>query len=441
MVKVITSPVKHDMEHVLGKFLDESYIRDLVCTDTDFYAPSMFGKNSEENIIFKFRKNVFSPELQRIAYENMGPAAQRTENRGLASGTKEEMEVTGSGREWVTNFQREMLKAIINGEKSTLFDEDPIDRVLAKYPTKESRLTALGEEGKNNVWVISRFRGKFNFEEWLESIRPLNPEQRARAAEEVSEMQSETSYGNPVNSGIAGFFDRYPRIPFGRATTFTRDNRAMHDRSLPYFQELGKWFEKLLPERYKYQLSCCNKLDPEFVIEGTPFTTLTINKNFRTAAHRDAGDLSKGFSNLTVVTNGKRFRGGYLVLPEYEVAVDLQPGDLLLVNNHEGIHGNTEIIPIDEGAERISFVSYFRENMLLLGSKKYEDARFNFIESRRLDSNHPGQRFRWNGISPNMWESDEWYHYLKNQEDGMEMLSKYHPEAIEKENSLEEFFA
>ena len=105
----------------------------------------------------------------------------------------------------------------------------------------------------------------------------------------------------------------------------------------------------------------------------TPFTTVTVNKNFRTAAHRDAGDLHEGFSNLTVVAKGdQQWTGGYLVLPEFRVAINIRPGDLLLINNHAGIHGNTELLP-PEGKtladmERISLVCYFRENMLKLGS-------------------------------------------------------------------------
>lgn len=104
----------------------------------------------------------------------------------------------------------------------------------------------------------------------------------------------------------------------------------------------------------------------------TPFTTVTVNKNFRTAAHRDAGDLHEGFSNLTVVAKGdQQWTGGYLVLPEFRVAINIRPGDLLLINNHAGIHGNTELLP-PEGKtladmERISLVCYFREKHAKIG--------------------------------------------------------------------------
>jgi hypothetical protein len=102
------------------------------------------------------------------------------------------------------------------------------------------------------------------------------------------------------------------------------------------------------------------------------------------------------------------------------------------------MHGNTPIELLDEEAERISLVVYFREKMLELGSKEYEDCRYDFVESRRLNKEHPEQRELWNGVSAGMWESEEWYDYLRTSM-GEETLMKYHPEA-KKASSLEEFF-
>jgi hypothetical protein len=134
-----------------------------------------------------------------------------------------------------------------------------------------------------------------------------------------------------------------------------------------------------------------------------------------------------------------------LVAPEYRVAVNPRPGDLLLINNHEVMHGNTQIELLDEEAERISLVVYFREKMLELGSKQYEDCRYEFVEQRRLNKEHPDQKYEdgsqrhlWNGVSSAMWESEEWYEYLEGKL-GKDTLLKYHPES-QKANSLEGFF-
>ena len=315
-------------------FVDEQHYDILVEEDMDCYLP--LGTNigndklDEKRIAVKFRKNFFTKEEQQAAYVGLREAAIRTENRGLASGIKAGTQVTGVGREWVTNYQEEMLNGIIDARNAAIIDEDVIDVIRAKYPTEESRLKALGS-GKNNVWVISRFRGKFNFDEWVDSIKLLNREERAKSAEETMKMVSETSYGNPVDSGIAGWFDRYPRIPYGRATSYTRDNFEKFKMAYPFLQHLAKAFKEMLPWRYNNQMEAAGKIDPAFLVPETPFTTITVNKTFRTAAHFDAGDLHTGLSNLLVLSNNGNYKGGYLVAPEYRVAVNVRPGDLLLV--------------------------------------------------------------------------------------------------------------
>ena len=453
MVKVIVADKIHDSEHLLGMFVDESHYDILIEEDTDCYLPADCDIATQANcdkdcsacdvgaderrIAFKFRKNFFTKEEQEQAYIGLREAAVRTENRGLASGIKAGTSVTGEGREWVTNYQEEMINGILSSRTAQLVDGDIILEIREKYPTLESRLKALGS-GKNNVWVISRFRGKFNFDEWVDSIIPLDDEARAKATEEVMTMISETSYGNPVDSGIAGWFDRYPRIPYGRATTYTRDNPEKFAMAYPFLQHLAKGFNELLPKRYAAQKAATDKIDPRFVIPETPFTTVTVNKTFRTAAHRDAGDFSDGLSNLLTLSNDGRYTGGYLIFPEIRIAVNVRPGDLLLVNNHEVIHGNTPIV-CEEGSERVSLVVYLRENMLELGSYEYENSRFEFVESRRLNKEHPLWKKLWNGVSPGMWEEQEWYDFLKSRPNGEQMLAKYHPKALEA--SLDEFFA
>jgi hypothetical protein len=181
------------------------------------------------------------------------------------------------------------------------------------------------------------------------------------------------------------------------------------------------------------------KIDPGYLVPGTPFTTITVNKSFRTACHFDAGDLNSGLSNLLTLSNNGNYKGCYLVAPEYRVAVNPRPGDLLLINNHEVMHGNTQIELLDDEAERISLVCYFREKMMELGSKEYEDTRYQFVEDRRHNKEHPEQRPLWNGVSEGMWLSDEWYEYLEKKL-GTEQLHKYHPESV-KSGSLDEFFA
>lgn len=444
MVKVVTAKEWLNCEDKLGKYMEDSDYDVLVDSDMDFYSPTPFGEeNGEANIIFKFRRGVFSEEEQLGAYDGLLGAAQPTQNRGLAAGTTRGK---NNNRDWVTPLHFDVMDHYIN-QSTSLFDEgDPIEAIVEKHKNSD------GSDTRGMVWLRTKVTdGGYNydtfFSEKMKEWKSMAPAAASADAALVKQtFISDTTYANAVLSGIAGFFDRYPRIPYGRSTAYTEQNFDTYTQCYPFMRKLSSKFEELLPERFAVQNECADKLDPKFRVAGedTPFTTITVNKNFRTACHRDAGDLTEGFSNLTVVAKGDRnWSGGYLVLPEFRVAINIRPGDLLLINNHAGIHGNTELLP-PEGMtladmERISLVCYFREKMLNLGSYEYETIRRNFVDHRRLNKEHKFWKHLWNGVSANMWDSDEWYNYLVER-GGEEMLKQYHPEAVEEKTSLESFF-
>jgi len=395
---------KIDCEHLLQTFLDEKHYDVLLEEDCDVYRKDPFDNKraDEENIILKFRKNWFSDADQIGAYDGLKEAAKQSQNRGVAAGPKGKKL---QGREWLTPEQREILKFLSKVETLPIPQDIETLRARAKKDP----------ECRGEVWLTSETKKHdFDWNRWLRAVVTFTePEDIRKAAKWVLDtFISDTSYANPVESGVAGYFGRYPRIPYGRATSYTAHNYDKFQLSFPFLQKLSLSFYEMLPNRFANQLECAKKLDPEFVIPGTVFTTITVNKNFRTAAHRDAGDLNSGFSNLSVVAKNKNYQGGYLILPEIRAAVNLRPGDLLLVNNHEYIHGNTPITGDDH--ERISLVCYFREDMLELGTKEYEDARYDFVEHRRKDPNHVLARDGWNGVSQSMFETKEWYDFLRS---------------------------
>ena len=426
MTKIIVAKTKLDCEYLLGQFLDESHFDTVINEDTDCY----FYSEDEQNIAFKFRKNFFSKEEQEQVYLGLRQAALPTQNRGLAAGPKGEK---CGGREWVTEFQLRVFDFFMKEETNTAIEVDPreeVEKLRERYKDVEST--------RGLVWLSALVKqNNFQFEVWLNEVLNLSVQERKENAKKTRKKYvSDTTYANQVLSGIARWFDRYPRIPYGRATAYTQNSYDKFQLSFPFLQSLDRGFSELLPQRHAAQRAAADKIDPAFLVPETVFTTITVNKTFRTAAHRDAGDFSNGLSNLLVLSNNGNYSGGYLILPEVRVAVNVRPGDLLLVNNHEYIHGNTPIELHDDSAERISLVCYLREKMLELGSKEYEDHRYNYVESRRKNPEHPLQRSLWNGISEGMWEEQEWYDYLKLH-GGKEMLERYHP----KPSTLEDLFA
>ena len=172
-----------------------------------------------------------------------------------------------------------------------------------------------------------------------------------------------------VLSGIAGYFDRNAHYDFCRKTAFNKQNIDKFNRALPLIESVDKGFKEYVPGRYQKQKEMIKATDPNYRIADTAFTTITINKDYRTAYHYDAGDYPKGFGNL--VAYCRDIEPMYLVLPRYGLGVHLDTNDLLLVDVHE-LHGNTEFIPNGANPVRLSFVMYYRENMWKCLSPKEE---------------------------------------------------------------------
>ena len=449
-----------DGSKLLGKYADETSYDILVDNDADFYLPAecdmvtsatCAGKClkcvDESRLAFKFRKDVFTQEEQDGAFEGLYGAAIESNNRGLAAGPREESQ---GNRDWVTGYQQDVLSYYERGQPTNVDGTDPLTEITNRHKNAK-------DEIRGGVWLRTKVEPEFetykNFFPKLEAkLSSMSIEDAIEEAKRVRKtMISDTSYATAIWSGIAGFYGRYPRIPYGRPTAYTDHHRETFEKCYPFARKLEAEFARLVPGRHEKQKACADRVDNKFLIgEDTTFTTITVNttthdRNARMACHRDAGSLNEGFSNLTVISDGKKnWSGGYLVAPEVRAAINVRPGDLLLIDNMRVIHGNTPIEAPEGGDEkdllRMSLVFYFREDMLKLGSYDYERLRRAYVDERRKNEDHELWRPYWNGVSPSMWEKEEWYNWLEAN-GGPSMVDKYHPEAAVNSPSLEEFFS
>jgi hypothetical protein len=173
---------------------------------------------------------------------------------------------------------------------------------------------------------------------------------------------------NKVHSGIIGYYDSTSN--FGhhhykendvkcRLTSYTSKYFDKFQECLPVFKKIDGIYKDLVPNFYNIQNNAISNIHSDFVIKDTIFTTVTVNKNFRTALHCDVGDLKDGFGNLVVISEGD-YEGGYTMFPQYGVGIDCRNGDFLAMDVHQW-HCNSEI---KGDGTRISFVFYLREKMI-----------------------------------------------------------------------------
>lgn len=189
-----------------------------------------------------------------------------------------------------------------------------------------------------------------------------------------------------VRSNISGYFDKpYMQIKkhfkttnVCRTTAFTKKNLDKWEKTIPFFEIIASKYKQLAPEEYRKQIELFSKCPPGFQIGNTPFTTVTSNYNWRTACHKDSGDFQEGLGNITVL--GGDFKGGYLGFPQFRVAVDVRPGDVVIMDVHQW-HCNTELETNDTDRTRLSFVTYFRENMVHCNKKKIIDGDVYYYKS------------------------------------------------------------
>lgn len=183
-----------------------------------------------------------------------------------------------------------------------------------------------------------------------------------------------------VPSAIIGAVDPGGVYKYCRQTAWTGKNMPQWQALQPLFQGVAGHLQEHVPDRYENQMEEVRATKPEWIVPGTPFSTITVNNTYPTGVHTDKGDLDKGFSTIACLRYGE-YTGGTLAFPEYRVGVNMKHGDLILMDAHEW-HGNTAIVcPCGTklkrccetcGAERISVVSYLRTKITQCGSMQEE---------------------------------------------------------------------
>lgn len=295
-----------------------------------------------------------------------------------------------------TYFDEKYAKIIIDHD-ADVYGEDPTDStkeiLLAKFRKNviPENLTKIGWESFHRTAKESRNRGAA-----AGPIDLKSPYWKKRKPVKTSKWMtryihngkvSKANVNNNVYSSVLGYFEKTPfmKVPC-RMTSYTQKYFEEYQMGLPFIEAISEQFRKLVPDKYKLQYEAVHK-SPYYQIRDTAFSSVTVNRNFRTALHKDAGDFEKGFGNLSVVERGK-YHGGYTLFPRYGVGFNVRTGDFIAMNVHEW-HCNTEMYETKEDKEfnkklkniyqnhdvntgtmgvdkkftRISFVCYFREKL------------------------------------------------------------------------------
>ena len=349
-----------EVNNLEGKWIDESHMKlPVINYNCDVYY---MDDNGKEKLLLKFRKNCISQSLLRTGWQSYKDLAKPSRGRGASAGPIDKEGVYWKKRnivntgKWSTGYltpdgnkMKEELDKLEIEELQNMVSSSDIKYKEDEYNNKESLI----------YLIIKKKNG-------------------------ISKMK----VNNQVASNPIGFYEsskNFAELPC-RLTHFTRTNYKKYTEGLPFIQKIDSMFEKLIPESHQKQLERANE-KAHLKIPNTSFSTITINRNFRTALHKDAGDFSGGFGTFTVIERGS-YHGGYTVFPQFGVGVDVRSGDFLAMDVHQW-HSNTAIIETEEDKQmnskldkvfndnpevgtvgldkkytRLTFVCYLREKIL-----------------------------------------------------------------------------
>lgn len=260
-----------------------------------------------------------------------------------------------------------------------------LKRVISEASAKELKKSFVGEEHfhtlitescdgysedgellfkfrKNELPIDILKQGYESFKgsiEWTEGRGAASGSSHKRIRKDGS--VSNITVGNKVRSGNVGYMDPSAMVRYCRKTAFAQKYFEKFKEGIPFVEYISKKYEELCPEAFARQKKAAENTDDYYLIGESVYSTVTVNENFRTAIHKDAGDFKEGFGNLIVYREG-HYEGGYFCLPEFGVALDLHNGDILFADVHKW-HGNSEVTNKSEDWKRVSFVIYLREKI------------------------------------------------------------------------------
>lgn len=214
----------------------------------------------------------------------------------------------------------------------------------------ESDVDAYGDDGN----ILFKFR-----KGCVSEIVNDNFPKLSDLCEETLSLRSD-AVGDQITeeSRVIGYDLNRRSNGFVAETRFTREQHREYKAIIPIVELVNEIYKKEFPLNYYLQENL--EIDPHYLIGRTVFSQSIVNKSFRTHLHKDKGNVEGTVSNMICLGNNS-FSGGYLVMPEYRVAINVRPRDYLGFMGRDIWHGNTEI---KGSGTRLTIVCYTKRELI-----------------------------------------------------------------------------
>jgi hypothetical protein len=185
---------------------------------------------------------------------------------------------------------------------------------------------------------------------------------------EVFALLNKVNYGQSQrmsglkNTGVTKIFGHVPRMRAKtsdqacRLSKLATEQPEIHKKIAEYAQKINDIYKDADAERFKRHQELTKKVNQDYVIPGTLFTSGIINKNNPLKYHYDSGNFTKVASAMIAFKHD--IQGGHLALPEYDVKFAIQDRSISLFDGQDLLHGVTPIIKKSPNALRFTMVFY-----------------------------------------------------------------------------------
>ncbi len=226
---------------------------------------------------------------------------------------------------------------VMLAEQSPLYSEPKEVRLIGRLMPGALSPKAIESAHKHIKTITTPVSNRFNVAGSGSALPRICKDGSVSDTTEVPKsVQAITGY-----SDVIGYLAPNPRCRRGRLSGWTRKHRNARPALEPILREIDDLFAQEYLDLQRYQAegwvgngvyNFYGGMDNE-----TAFSSCYGNSGVRSAYHRDGHNLNESLS--AVFTMGE-YEGGGLVLPQYGVCFNLQPGDLLLFYGDD-VHGVT----------------------------------------------------------------------------------------------------
>jgi predicted RNA-binding Zn-ribbon protein involved in translation (DUF1610 family) len=135
---------------------------------------------------------------------------------------------------------------------------------------------------------------------------------------------------------------------------------------IPFFEAMSEYFQQIAPTWYEEHKHILEKQNNAYRIGNSVFTLGTFNlgtpnqeaqeiTDSQTACHRDVNHADGGSEFFAVL--GQDIQGGELVFPDYNIALKLSAGDIIVMKGKRDLHGNTPLLK----GKKLSAILYIHQ--------------------------------------------------------------------------------